>query len=145
MWIEESKLFEKSFSNFLNLDKVKRIMENKDFKSKYEIQFISKQTSSKIQSIQNSIDNLINQGVISNKGLFYYMSGNKDMDFANVYVEVTTIENYSGKANKSVINPLLEFLQRQNETLQIQSIIVFVIISGLITIIAIFISFTFSE
>ncbi|MQY76316.1 MAG: HAMP domain-containing protein [Spirochaeta sp.] len=143
---EEVETFESSFSDFMNLPQVKRLLREEELKDEYEVALrMSKKAFQKIDSINRSLDKLVRRGVLGEARIYERIQSDQDESLIMFFDEVRMTSYYLNNNFESFLNHFIHSLQEQSRIIQKQILILFWLLSAAIGLAVILFSNTFAH
>ena len=143
---EAVETFEDSFSDFMNLPQVKRLLREEELKDEYEVALrMSKKAFQKIESINGSLDKLVRRGVLGEARIYERIQSEQDESLIMFFDEVRITSYYLNNNFESFLSHFIHSLQEQSRIIQKQILISFWLLSAAIGLAVILFSNTFAH
>lgn len=143
---EAVETFEDSFSDFMNLPQVKRLLREEELKDEYEVALrMSKKAFQKIESINRSLDKLVRRGVLGEARIYERIQSEQDESLIMFFDEVRITSYYLNNNFESFLSHFIHSLQEQSRIIQKQILISFWLLSAAIGLAVILFSNTFAH
>ncbi len=115
------KNFKDSYNNFMNNNRVKRLLRDTELKDKYEAaNKISNKAFSKIDSLSKSFEELEKSGILGKEGLYLQIQTSENPSLSTLFEELRSTSYYFTNTFENFLNYFINSLQEETLILQRQ-------------------------